>query len=112
MNSSFGPDGDQDNDSLPFLISIDEEDDDTMGLFRRGERPVVLRDIPVAVLRRSVERTVAALQQVFDGVTDETGRLRLQEAQFCFEVSAKGGLNLVGTTEVASKAAITLTFRE
>jgi hypothetical protein len=100
-------------ESLPFLIAVDgDEDDNSMGLFRRGERDVVLRDIPVAVLRRNVLRTVAALRGVFDDVAEETGRLRLREAQLSFEVSAKGGLNLVGTTEIGSTGAITLTFRE
>jgi hypothetical protein len=100
-------------DSLPFLVAIEEEtDDETMGVFRRGEREVVLREIPVAVLRQSVQRAVTALRGIFDDVAAETGRLQLREAQFSFEVTAKGGLNFVGTTEVGSKGAITLTFKE
>ncbi|MEU4633838.1 hypothetical protein ACGFLT_08390 [Micromonospora chalcea] len=101
-----------DVDTLPFLVSVEVSDDpDTMGLFRKGEREVAVRHIPIAVLRESVRHTVAALRTVFDEVAEETGRLRLAEAQFSFEVSAKGGLNLVGTTEIGSKGAVTLTFR-
>lgn len=101
------------DESLPFLVALDEDaEDNTKGLFRRGEREVALRDIPVAVLRHNLERTVAALRGMFDDIAAEPGRLRLREAQFSFEVSAKGGLNFVGTTEVGSTGAITLTFGE
>ncbi|MBN1174179.1 MAG: hypothetical protein JXA67_18555 [Micromonosporaceae bacterium] len=99
-------------ETLPFLVTVEDDDDETMGLFRHGDREVALRDIPVAALRASVRRTLAGLRSIFDDVTDETGRLRLREAQFNFEVSAKGGFNLIGTSEVATKGAITLIFRE
>lgn len=105
-------DEDAATETLPFLVTVEDGDDDTMGLFRHGDREVALRDIPVAALRASVRRTLAGLRGVFEDVADETGRLRLREAQFNFEVSAKGGLNLIGTSEIATKGAITLIFRE
>lgn len=99
-------------ETLSFLVSVEDGDDETMGLFRRGDREVALREIPVAALRASVRRTLAGLRSVFEDAADEAGRLRLCEAQFNFEVSAKGGLNLIGTSEVATKGALTLIFRE
>jgi hypothetical protein len=99
--------------ALPFLVADDLTDNqDTMGLFRRGEREVAARLIPVDALRENVSAAVAALRSVFDELTQDAGRMRLREVQVGFEVTATGGVNFIGTAEVGAKGAITLTFGE
>jgi hypothetical protein len=97
-------------DTLPFLVVDEGADRETMGLFRRGEREVTLRPIPVEVLRKNVHAAVAALRSVFEELAEDASGMRLREVQVGFEVSATGGINLIGTAEVGATGAITLTF--
>ncbi len=100
-------------ETLPFLVN-DAEGDGTqgdMGIFSRGETTLSVRHIPVAVLRENLRRTVGALRELFDEVAATEGGLPLKEAQITFEVTASGGIALVGvSTQAAGKGAITLTF--
>jgi hypothetical protein len=99
--------------SLSFLV-VDEarDDQDAMGgLFRRGDADVVVREIPIEVLKDNLRGTVEALRSLFDEVADECHAMQLREAQIGFEVSASGGIQLIGTAQVGAKGAITLVFR-
>nr|WP_042193410.1 hypothetical protein [Kibdelosporangium sp. MJ126-NF4]CEL20760.1 hypothetical protein [Kibdelosporangium sp. MJ126-NF4] len=95
---------------LPFLVSIDEteETSGSKGIFSDKEPKV--RRIPVDVLKENLTRTVGTLREMFDEIADGTGKLPLKTAQITFEVTATGGITLVGTAQVAGKGAITLTF--
>ena len=99
--------------SLSFLVIGEESDDqDTMGrLFRRSDADVIVKDIPVRTLRDNLRVTVEMLRSLFDDLTDESSAVQLHEAQVGFEVSASGGIQLIGTAEVGAKGAITLVFR-
>ncbi|MFJ7235985.1 hypothetical protein ACIQWB_02415 [Streptomyces olivaceus] len=61
-------------------------------------------------LRESIESTVGALRDVFERVADATERFPLKEVQLSFEISAKGGVRLIGTSEVEGKGGMTLIF--
>lgn len=99
-------------DALPFLVADQSDDDqDSMGLFD-GERVVRLSQIPVTVLRENLRATMATLRSVLDEAASGAGRLRLREVQVGLEVSATGGINLIGTAAVGATGAITLTFAE
>lgn len=99
---------------LTFLVAVDDEDTgNSMGLFSVRDRAVALREIPVAVLRKNLARATVALRAVFDEVArEESGVLRLKEAQIGLEVSGSGGISMVGTAQVGTTAAITLIFGE
>jgi hypothetical protein len=100
--------------TLPFLVTADDPDDaDVMGgLFRRPDADVVLRDIPLRALRASIRATVEAVCSLFDDVADMRGPVRLREAQVGVEVSASGGIQLIGTAQVGATGGITLVFRQ
>lgn len=99
--------------TLPFLVTADDPDDvDVMGgMFRRANADVVVREIPIGPLRASIRATVQAVRSLFDDVDDMQGPVRLREAQVGLEVSASGGVNLIGTAQVGATGAITLVFR-
>lgn len=111
-------------ETLPFIVSIEDVDTDhgmgptgDKGLFgRRGsdeDRDHSVRNIPVSVLRDNLQRTVDGLQQVLGSITVPDGGMALRQAQVSFEITASGGIALVGTSaQVAAKGAITLTFGE
>ncbi|WNI16012.1 Pepco domain-containing protein [Actinacidiphila sp. ITFR-21] len=97
-------------DSLPFWVTEDDgpDGDGTMGLFG-GD--AVLRAVPLGPLRRNLAATVDALQAVFADVAARGGTLPLAEAQLSFEVTASGGVQLIGTGQIQGTRALTLTFK-
>ncbi|WP_225438540.1 hypothetical protein [Candidatus Frankia nodulisporulans] len=100
-------------------MSIEDEDgmpepSGDKGLFGRrdgdGDGPSI-RHIPVTVLRENLRQITAGLRDLFDDIAAQPGGLPLREAQVTFEVTASGGIALVGTSaQVAGRGAITLTF--
>jgi hypothetical protein len=98
--------------SLPCIVAVDGEgaDGETMSLFRRGEAELAVRHVPVAALRENLKRTMAMLGGLIEDAMATGGSLPLRQVQLSFEVSANGGINLVGTAQVGGKGAITLTF--
>ncbi|MFC9270640.1 Pepco domain-containing protein [Streptomyces zhihengii] len=122
-NSQATTGGDEGSlETLPFIVSIDDTAPAATstgpagdkGLFGRRaaeEGDSSLRDIPVAVLRDSLQRAVDGLQGVLGSITVPEGGMALRQAQVSFEVTASGGIAFVGTSaQVAAKGAITLTF--
>ncbi|ONK11410.1 hypothetical protein [Streptomyces sp. MP131-18] len=83
-------------ETLTFVVAVGDDPHDPgaggeMGIFRRrDESATALRDIPVAVLRRNLRRTVPGLQQVLSEIDPPEGGMRLREAQVSFEVTAAG----------------------
>ncbi|MFB7581855.1 Pepco domain-containing protein [Streptomyces hydrogenans] len=104
-----------DGTTLPFWVEVEETDeDDAMGgLFRRGggDADAVLRPVPLGPLRKNLAETVDALQKVFADVAAREGTLPLAEAQITFQVTAGGGIQLVGGGQVAGTRGLTLTFK-
>ncbi len=65
--------------------------------------------MPVGLLRQNLSRAAAALQDTLSGLAEQLGPLRLDEVQIGLEVSASGGITLIGAGWV--KAAVTLVLR-
>jgi hypothetical protein len=96
-------------DTLPFLVTLDDpESGGDKGIFSKSESKV--RNIPVDMLRENLAKTVGHLRDIFDDISSDVGKLPLKSAQITFEVTATGGITLVGTAQVSGKGAITLTF--
>jgi hypothetical protein len=103
-------DGEPVGDVVPFLVRLDEApDDDTMGIFRRGEGETGISLIPVEKLRENLAKTAETLRKAFAEFSGDLGALRLDEVHVGLEISAAGGVHLIGTAGV--KGAITLVFK-
>ncbi|MFF8830538.1 hypothetical protein [Streptomyces sp. NPDC015131] len=90
---------------------VEADGTETKGRGRRAARDAVTSVfVPTEEFGRSVEGAVAALQSVFERAAAAGSAFPLREAQVSFEISAKGGIQLIGTSEVQGKGAITLTF--
>jgi hypothetical protein len=100
--------------TVDFWVSLDEEGEnssDSMGMFsRNGE--AVLRSIPLGPLRKNLTEAVDALQGLFADITARGGTLPLREVQLSFQVSASGGVQFVGTSQMQSGRSIVLIFRQ
>ena len=99
---------------LPFIVVVpDDSGEGTMGgLFSPGDIKIALREIPAHVLRESLSRTISTLSSVLGDIADESLGMPLQEVQIGVEVSASGGIQLVGTAQAGTTGAITLVFRK
>ncbi|MEU6099946.1 Pepco domain-containing protein [Streptomyces flaveolus] len=103
---------------LQILVNADDEDFDavtqarggTKGRRRTANGEVAAVPVRVEQLRANLESTVDALREVFGRISDAGGRFPLREVQVSFEVSAKGGIRLIGTSEVEGKGGITMVF--
>lgn len=100
--------------TLPFWVSSGEENEeheDAMGLFGRDSEPS-LRNVPLGPLRKNLADTVEALQQIFTEIAERGGPLPLREAQLSFQVTANGGIQLIGTAQMQTARGITLVFKQ
>ncbi|MBV7696746.1 hypothetical protein [Streptomyces sp. TRM70350] len=103
--------------TVPIWVTATEDDiaaaqqgSDTMGLFS-SDGNAVLRSVPLGPLRKNLAETVDALQRVFQEVADRGGALPLAEAQLSFQITAGGGIQLVGTGQMQGTRGLTLTFK-
>ncbi|MEU6201026.1 hypothetical protein [Streptomyces sp. NPDC047061] len=100
--------------ALDFWVSSEEHGEDpgdSMGLFN-GNGDTVLRRIPLGPLRKNLADAVDALQQIFADVAARGGQLPLREAHLSFQVTANGGVQFIGTTQMQSSRGIVLVFKE
>ncbi|MFC8717558.1 hypothetical protein [Kitasatospora sp. NPDC057198] len=99
--------------SETLLFWVNESDaaaeDDSMALFGRGSEPA-LRRVPLGALRTNLAETVDALQDLFGRIADRGGPMPLKQAQVTFQVSASGGIQLVGSSQVQGTHGITFVF--
>jgi hypothetical protein len=107
-----------DGQTLPFWVTATEEDialaaqdSDSMGSLFSRDGDAVLRAVPLGPLRKSLAETVDALQRIFQEVADRGGPLPLAEAQLSFQVTASGGIQLIGTGQMQGTRGLTLTFK-
>jgi hypothetical protein len=87
------------------------EEEDAKAIFRSRMEPPVIKDIPVARLREQVETLAQDVSLIAAGATSaKEGDLRLTEISVQVEITASGGIALIGTANVGAKASMTLTF--
>ncbi|EKU99786.1 hypothetical protein SPB21_10095 [Leptothoe sp. ISB3NOV94-8A] len=99
-------------ENIPFLVTQPDEevDDDVKGLFSL-DRDVVARDIPVEKLRENLNNVCQSVASAL-GDIKKVGDFKLKEVEIQVEVTAEGGVELIGTAKLGGKGAITLTFSE
>lgn len=98
--------------SLQFWVNETEErEGDTLSIFGGGNSDPVLRSVPLGPLRKNLAATVDALQQLFADAEARGGTLPLAEAQLSFQVTANGGIQLIGTGQMQGTRGLTLVFK-
>jgi hypothetical protein len=99
--------------SLSIVVAPERTpEEEAKGLFGgRGSEPPIVKKIPVEQLRdqfNALSQDVAKLMD--DPPASEAGDLHLTELAVQIEITASGGINLIGTASVGATAAMTLTF--
>lgn len=97
-------------DSIPILVSQLEQDPDTMGIFV-PDADVLLERIPVETLQENLGKLCQQVGTVVSHAR-QVGDFKLKEVTVQVEITAEGGVEMIGTAKVGGKGAITLTFAE
>lgn len=100
---------------IPFLVSLPDQssDEEVKSIFspRRSQDVVALRDIPADQLKKNLSSVCKDLMTTLEDIKS-VGKFRLKEVCIQAEVTAEGGIELIGTAKLGGKGAITLTFCE
>jgi hypothetical protein len=97
-------------ETIPFLVSLPEEDEEVKGIFSM-DTDIIVRDLPTDRLRENLSRVCQGVASMLDDVK-QISSFKLKEVTIQVEVTAEGGIELVGTAKLGGKGAITLTFAE
>jgi hypothetical protein len=81
---------------------------ETKGIVSRGVGAVIA-EIDAEVLKANIEHLSGEVATLFEGIQKKQG-FQLQKVEVGLEISAEGGVNLIGTMNAGAKAAIKLTF--
>jgi hypothetical protein len=99
-------------DTIPFIVKLSTEDEKSgqMGLFQ-PDSLIGLQQIPVDVLKKNLRSISDEMVKVLDEIK-QVGQFKLREVTMQVEISASGGISVIGTASVGGKGAITLKFAE
>jgi hypothetical protein len=97
-------------ETIPFLVSLPDEEEQVKGIFS-ADTEIAVRDLPVDRLRENLNIVCQGFACVFNDVK-RVGNFRLKQVTIQVEVTAEGGIELIGTAKLGGKGAITLTFSE
>jgi len=97
-------------ETIPFLVSLPDEDERVKGIFS-VESDIVVRDLPTERLRENLNKVCQGVASMVNDV-GKVGSFQLKQITVQVEVTAEGGVELIGTAKLGGKGAITLTFSE
>jgi hypothetical protein len=89
-------------------LSVIVTQSDTKSIF--GGESARLVEIPVERLRASLSDLVSKLRAATSDLAAKTDGLSLRELEVGIEVTAEGGVSLIGTATVGATASLKLTF--
>ena len=95
---------------IPFLVEVDGADatGHTKGLSLGGSWQAC-KLTPVDVLNKNLQSVSEAMLDALAGMKS-VGDFRLEEVSLQAEITAEGGVQLIGTSKIGAKGAITLKF--
>ena len=97
-------------ETIPFLVNLPDEDEGVKGLFS-PDTDIAVRELPTDRLRENLSKVCQGVASIVSDVK-KVGSYQLKEISIQVEVTAEGGIELIGTAKLGGKGAITLTFSE
>ncbi|MGA1839916.1 MAG: hypothetical protein ACMUIU_04750 [bacterium] len=96
-------------DTIPVLVEEPRKKARTLDDSGFFETMTSVRNIDVNKLKQSIGDLSTKISSIFHDI-HKVGEYRLQEIQISVEISAEGGISLVGTLKGGARGAVTLTF--
>lgn len=72
---------------------------------------LIYRDLPIEKLKENINDFTNKISEVLDGIQGKLKNYKLDEIELNVELSASGSIHLIGSVEVGTTGAITLTFK-
>lgn len=101
------------NASIPVIVARTVETDGTKGglVKRTAEAVRNVAQVDVDVLKANLADLIGRVSAVIEVAEASAGALSLTEVEVGVEITAEGGVALIGTASVGATASITLTFQ-
>lgn len=100
--------------TIPIVVAEEEKAKPKSGTLGGGTKSpktgIKIKHIDTEVLRASLGTLSTQISEVLPSIKKEFGEFKLKEVQLQVEVSAEGGVALIGTAKAGTSRAITLTF--
>jgi hypothetical protein len=97
-------------ETIPFLVNLPDEDEQVKGIFSIDTN-IAVRELPTERLRDNLTKVCEGVASMVSDVK-KIGSFQLKQVTIQVEVTAEGGIELIGTAKLGGKGAITLTFSE
>ncbi len=101
--------------TIPVVVEAGEEEEKgTLGVLtpgKPGKGGSKIKNLDVERLRESMAGLAENASTIFKDIK-QVGGFRLREVQLQVEITAEGGVALVGIAKAGVKGAVSLTFRE
>ena len=99
-------------DTIPLVVNVQDDDSAkrVKGWFS-SDQDTGVADVPIKSLKENLTTVCQGVATVLTDIR-KVGGFELKTVTLQVEVSASGGVSLIGTANVAGKGAITLTFQE
>ena len=98
-------------DRLAIWVSTVEGEVGPSKAIFRPDAEAILEQVSIEKLRQSLGLACNGLTKILDDIKS-VGRFRLKEVTVQVEISAEGGVQLIGTATLGGKGAISMTFGE
>ena len=101
--------------TIPILVNTLTSDEnstsDEMGLFgaKIASLASEITEVPTEILKENLSSLSKSLVESLDDIK-EVGQFQLKEVTLQVEISANGGVNLIGAANLGGKSAMTLKF--
>ena len=97
-------------ETIPILVTLPDDEDDVKGIFSStGE--IVLRELDVTKLSENLNKICKGVVTLVNDVK-AVGNFKLKEISIEVEITAEGGVELIGTAKLGGKGAVKLTFSD
>jgi len=93
-----------------FALDVPDDDNDAKGGLGQASAEAVLKRIPVSTIQRNLNTFVQSMSGALKEVSSLGGDFGLREIVLNVEVTASGGVVLIGTAKVEGKGSISLRF--
>lgn len=95
--------------TIRVLVAATPSGDETKSLLSSKDSGLILKDIDIAKLKSNLKQFTEGISEILPEIPS-SGSIRLKQFTAGVELSAEGGVTLVGSLKAGAKASITLTF--
>lgn len=98
-------------DKVISIVTVDDPQKKGIVSKSPDSSSLVYRDLPIEKLKENLNDFTDKISEVLNGIQGKIKNYQLDEIELNVELSASGSIRLIGSVEVGTTGAITLTFK-